>query len=93
MLFHCLHLTFNLTLLSFCHLAQLFFSLSLLLHSVISVLCLVSLPPSLPLHLFPLQLFLPFLLSSPPPLPPSLCPQALAADCVVWRLNEAVLIQ
>lgn len=25
MLFHCLHLTFNLTLLSFCHLAQLFF--------------------------------------------------------------------
>lgn len=29
-------------------------------------------------------------------LPPSLhlfCPQALAADCVVWRFNEAVLIQ
>lgn len=25
--------------------------------------------------------------------PPCLCPQALAADCVVWRLNEATLIQ
>lgn len=27
------------------------------------------------------------------PSPPSLCPQAFAADYVVWRLNEAMLIQ
>lgn len=26
-------------------------------------------------------------------LPPSLCPRALVADCVMWRLNEAALIQ
>lgn len=65
--------------------AQLFW-LSLLLHCVISFPFLVSSPPSLSLPAF----VLPFLLSS---IPPFLCPQALVADCVMWRLNEAVLIQ
>lgn len=82
---------FNLTPLSLSCFLHNYFG-SLLLYFVISFLCLVpffsiSFPSSFSLSFYLSPLFPLF------PLPPSLCPEALATDCVVWGLNEAVPIQ